>query len=146
MAFIKWLPFPTEWKAKIACFFQSKFTVSSLVVVLNNKNEVLLFHHTYRKKPWGLPGGYLFAKEHPKTSIKREVFEEAGLKIIKLKQLSVKLDKDLSRLIICYTTRSISGKFKPSSEVSQVKYFSMDNLPELPNRQERIIRKALSTL
>lgn len=144
MEFIKWLPFPIGWKAKIAYFFQSKFTVSSLVVILNKKNEVLLFHHTYRKKPWGLPGGYILAREHPKASIKREIFEEAGLKITKLKQLSIKLDKDLSRLIICFTTQNIKGKFRSSNEVSEVKYFSIDNLPELPNRQEGIIKKALA--
>lgn len=143
MKFIKGLPFPTGWKAKIACLFQSKFTVSSLVVILNRKDEALLFHHTYRKKPWGLPGGYVTAKEHPKVSVKREVLEEAGLKITKLKQLSIKLDKNLSRMIICYTTRHVRGKFKPSNEVSESKFFSMDDLPELPNRQKEIIKKAL---
>lgn len=144
MKFIKWLPFPIGWKAKMACFFQSKFTVSSLVVILNRKDEALLFHHTYRKKPWGLPGGYVTAKEHPKVSVKREVFEEAGLKITKLKQLSIKLDKDLSRMIVCYATQYVHGKFKPSNEVSKSKYFSMDDLPELPNRQKEIIKEALT--
>lgn len=144
MMFIKGLPFPIGWMASIACFFQSKFTVSSLVVILNSKDEALLFHHTYRKKPWGLPGGYVTAKEHPKVSIKREVLEEAGLKIIKLRQLSIKLDKDLSRMIICYATQYVHGKFKPSNEVSESKYFSMDDLPELPNRQKEIIKEALT--
>ena len=146
MKFIKWFPVPIGWKARIACFFQSKFTVSSIVVIFNHKREVLLFHHTYRKNPWGLPGGYVNSREHPKTSIIREVFEEAGLKISKLKQISIKLDKDLARLIICYATKECAGKFRSSNEVSKVRYFPMSSLPTMTARQEEIIKKALGLI
>lgn len=142
MKFIKWLPFPVGWKAMIACFFQSKFTVSSVAVIFNKKREVLLFYHTYRKNPWGLPGGFVNSKEHPEEAIKREVMEEAGLKISQLIQLPILLDKDLKRLVICYLAKKCTGIFKPSKEASGVTYFPLNKMPKLPARQEKIIKKA----
>lgn len=144
MEFIKWIPLPLGWKSNITCFFQAKFCIGSLVIVFNKKGEVLLFHHTYRNNPWGLPGGYIGKREHPKVSIKREVFEESGLKISKLKQIALKLDKDLSRLQVFYIAKECIGKFRPSAEVSKAQYFDINKLPALPYRQKELIIKAYS--
>ena len=141
MKFIKWFPIPLEWKARIAIAFQKKFALSSLAVIVNKKQQVLLFHHTYRHTPWGLPGGFL-GNEDPESAIKREILEESGLQISNLKIVTVKLNKVLRRLVICYTTNSIEGEFAPSNEVSEMKYFSPNNLPPIPNGQKEIIRQA----
>ncbi|EKE05810.1 MAG: NUDIX hydrolase [uncultured bacterium] len=146
MEIIKRLSLPSEWKARIACFFQAKFTISSIVVIFNKKKEVLLFYHTYREKPWGLPGGFLKSGEHPTASIIREVFEESGYKITKLKQFSILVDKSIRRLIVCYITNNCEGIFKPSKEVSEAKYFSLDKLPILPSRQVKTIMDSLKIL
>jgi len=143
MKLIKWFPLPNGWKSRIACFFQTKFTVTSLVIVLNTKNEVLLFEHTYRSIPWGLPGGFVGKNEDPEVSVVREVFEESGLTISNLEILEVCLDSELSRLTVCYFSKDLRGTFKVSNEVSSVKFYAQSNLPNLPLGQKAIIRKAL---
>ena len=58
---------------------QDQFLVGVTGVIFNEKNEVLLFKHTYRKQSWSLPGGYLKAGEHPAEALEREIKEESGL-------------------------------------------------------------------
>ncbi|MBI2029065.1 NUDIX domain-containing protein [Candidatus Gottesmanbacteria bacterium] len=59
------LSFPKAIQLSVMRIFQGKFLVGVTGVIFNEKDEVLLFKHTYRKTQWSLPGGYLKSKEHP---------------------------------------------------------------------------------
>ena len=81
---------PSVWKAlhlpkNIQLTFmrvvQDQFLVGVTGVIFNNRDEILLFKHTYRNQVWGLPGGYLKSKEHPKKGLEREIEEETGLTV-----------------------------------------------------------------
>ena len=59
-----------------------QFLVGVTGIFFNDKNQVLLVKHSYRKKGrWSLLGGYLKAGEHPKEGLEREVLEETGYKV-----------------------------------------------------------------
>lgn len=65
----KKLHLPTNLQLRIMRLFQDQFLVGVTGVILNQKNEVLLFRHTYRQRDWSLPGGYMKAMEHPKRGL-----------------------------------------------------------------------------
>ena len=58
----------------------AKYLIGVNAVITNDAGEVLIFHHTYRKTPWGIPGGFL-GNEDPAEGLVREVREESGMAI-----------------------------------------------------------------
>src|SRR3972149_2901793 len=123
--------------------FQNQFLVGVTGVIFNEKNEVLLFKHTYRKQSWSLPGGYLKAGEHPAEALEREIKEESGLVVSADDMLKTRTDRDGSRLDMCFVGVFIGGEFKPSQEVSEYGFFAQDQMPLLRSNQVFLINEAL---
>ncbi len=123
--------------------FQNQFLVGVTGVILNEKNEVLLFKHTYRQHAWALPGGYMKAGEHPKEALEREVKEESNLVISADTELKTRTDREGARLDICYVGVFIGGEFIPSEEVSAYGFFPQDKMPLLRRNQVLLIDEAL---
>lgn len=119
---------------------QDQFLVGVTGVIFNEKNEVLLFKHTYRQSPlWSLPGGYIKAREHPLEALEREVAEESGLIISGDEQLKIRTDRETSRLDITVVGKHIGGEFEKSEEVSEHGFFSFENLPDISKNQLLLI-------
>lgn len=125
-------------------FFQNQFLVGVTGVIFNEKNEVLLFKHTYRQHPWSLPGGYLKAGEHPREALEREILEESHLVVSVDESLKTRTERAGARLDMCYTGVFIGGEFTPSHEVSEYGFFSQDTMPLLRSNQVFLIEEALS--
>lgn len=123
-------------------FFQSQFLVGVTGIIFNDKNEVLLFKHTYRQHPWSLPGGYMKAGEHPKEALEREIKEESHLIVSADAPLKTRTDRDSARLDLCYTGVFIGGEFTPSHEVSEYGFFPEDAMPLLRSNQVLLINEA----
>lgn len=123
---------------------QSQFLVGVTGIIFNEKNEVLLFKHTYRQTPWSLPGGYMQSKEHPFEGMEREIAEESGFVVSIDEQLKVRTDRETSRLDIVLVGRFMGGEFTPSSEVSEYGFFTMETLPLIARNQLFLIQQALS--
>lgn len=126
--------------------FQNQFLVGVTGVIFNDKNEILLFKHTYRKHPWALPGGYMKAGEHPREALEREIKEESNLVVSVDDSLKTRTDRDGARLDMCYTGVFIGGEFAPSDEVSEYGFFSQDNMPLLRSNQVILIEEALQAI
>jgi len=126
-------------------FFQNQFLVGTTAIIFNEKNEILLFKHTYRQHAWSLPGGYLKSGEHPAEALEREIKEESHLVVSVDKSLATRTDRTGSRLDMCYTGVFIGGEFTPSEEVSAYGFFSQDTMPLLRSNQVFLIEKALSS-
>jgi len=74
-----------------------KKRMASGVVIMNDKEEILLVKPTY-KDHWSVPGGVIDQDESPRTAALREVKEEIGLEL-----------KTISLLCIDYMSPQDSG-------------------------------------
>ena len=139
----KSLKLPKGMQLFVMRFFQDQFLVGATGIIFNEKNEILLFKHTYRAHAWSLPGGYLKSGEHPRQALEREIKEESGLVVSVDDILKTRTDRDSARLDMCYTGVLIGGDFVPSHEVSEYGFFPQDKLPLLRKNQIFLIDEAL---
>jgi 8-oxo-dGTP diphosphatase len=139
----KLLSLPKDIQLFFVRLFESQFLVGVTGVIFNEKNEVLLFKHTYRQHAWSLPGGYIKSGEHPREGLEREIKEESNLVVSADQQLKTRTDRESARLDICYIGTFIGGEFTPSPEVSEYGFFSFDTMPLLRANQLYLIDKAL---
>lgn len=126
--------------------FQDQFLIGVTGIVFNEKQEILLFKHTYRQTVWSLPGGYIKSKEHPFEALEREIKEESGLIVSADKQLKIRTDRENARLDVTVIGLYIGGEFKKSPEVSEFGFFAFENLPFISKNQLLLIEYALHNL
>lgn len=111
-----------------------RFLVGATAAIFDEKGRVLLFRHTYRRKyPWGMPGGWLKAGENAATAVVREVYEESGLHVQTLRPLYIGGCKREHRIDLIFLCELQGGNFHPSDEVSEARFFAMDELPAILN-------------
>ena len=126
--------------------YRAKFRVSVAAMIFDEQGRILLFKHTYRKFEWGIPAGGLEYNEQPENAIVREFFEETGMQIKVEKLLlaeSSKEDRNISLIFLC---KIVSGTFKESHEISEMKYFEIDNLPQMLFAEKNLIRLVAKSL
>lgn len=137
------LHLPKNAQLFIMRFMQDVFLVGVTGIILNEKNEILVFKHSYRQVQWSLPGGYMKRGEHPIEGLEREIEEESGLVVSADKEIRIRTDRTEARLDICFVGTFIGGEFKASSEVVECGFFSFENLPLISTNQLALINEVL---
>jgi 8-oxo-dGTP pyrophosphatase MutT (NUDIX family) len=108
-------------------------------LVFNDANEILLNRRSDTQK-WALLGGIPEPGEEPADAIVREVLEETGVRVQPLRITGVYAspiiaypNQDRAQyLIVTFYCRAISGEPRVNDDESlEVKYFPLDELPEL---------------
>lgn len=127
---------------KILRIINDKFLIGVTGVIFNDKQEVLLVKHSYRRVPWSLPGGYLQAGEHPKKGLEREIYEETSFTVRIEKIIKTQHDEETARLDMCYIGTFERGSFKKSHEVIDFGFFALNKLPPLLDDQYTQIARA----
>ncbi|HRQ21982.1 MAG TPA: NUDIX domain-containing protein [Anaerolineales bacterium] len=125
---------------------QPKFNAGVSALVFDEQGKVLLFKHTYRKFEWGIPGGGLEYREQPADAMVREFFEETAMRIEIEKLLKVASAKEFPHLGIVYLCKIKNGEFKPSHEISEMKYFDVSDLPNMLFAEKDLIRWAVKEI
>ena len=133
------LKLPKPIQLFVMRFFQDQFLIGVTGIILNSKNEILLFKYSYRQTEWGLPGGYIKAREHPQEALEREIEEESGLVVSVDEELKIRTDRESARVDIGFVGKLMGGEFRKSSEVSEAKFFSFNDLPMLMSKQQLFI-------
>lgn len=110
-------------------------------IILNNQGQILLQSRADRDK-WGLPGGCQELGERFQDTIIREVKEETNLDVKEEDLELIDIVSGPTRrneypngdVVInntaLYLIRNFSGELKWDSESKEMKFFSLDNLPE----------------
>jgi len=126
-----WRGFPAWLQEALSRIVRPLFQVFVAAVVFNQEKQILLIKSTYQRlHPWGLPGGSLDHGESAEGAIAREMLEETGLRVEIEKFLFVKTWLP-DRLGLYYLCSINDGEFHPSEEVSELGYFSIENLPDV---------------
>ena len=114
--------------------------------VIFKDNKILLVHEN--NGTWSLPGGWVDVLESVKSNTIKEVKEETGLNVLAKKIIAIqdrnKHNKSRYAYGVCkifVLCDVIGGHFEKNVETTEIKYFSMDNLPilaEEKNNKEQI--------
>ncbi|MBC7878235.1 MAG: NUDIX domain-containing protein [Anaerolineales bacterium] len=136
-----WRKMPLWMHFLAARLVRPRFRAAVAAIIFNEQGQVLLFKHTYRKFEWGLPAGGLEYHEQPINAIVREFFEETGMEIQVerlLTSISAREDHHISMIYLC---KIVSGEFRESHEISEIKYFSVNELPAMMLSAEKELIK-----
>ena len=116
--------------------------------------EVLLIKR--KKEPykdfWALPGGFLEIEETPLEGARRELKEETNLVIDVLKEVGTfgEIDRDprgRTITIVFYTfINNHSQIAKASTDVTEVRWFAVKDIPEMAFDHSEIFKEALLKL
>lgn len=126
-----------------AKLIRSRFRAAVAALVFDEQGRVLLFRHTYRKFEWGIPAGSLEYHEQPAEAMVREFYEETSMKIEIKRLLTTVSAREDHHLTVVYLCKIISGEFQPSHEISEIKYFDVNDLPKMLFAEKDLIRWAV---
>lgn len=129
----------------------SKIFVTVDVVVFNkNKNEILLIQRKNEpfKDYWALPGGFVDENEDIESAAKRELKEETNVVVSEIIQIGAfgKPGRDPRGHMISVAYKTILAEnqnIKPLDDAKEVKWFKINNLPELAFDHDAIIIQSL---
>jgi len=141
-----WRTFPMWIHVLAMRMYRPKFRAAVAAMIFDDQGCVLLFKHTYRKFEWGLPAGGLEYNEQPEQAIVREFFEETSMQIEVERLLlaeSSSEDRNISLIFLC---KIVSGVFKESSEISEIKYFNVNDLPRMLFAEKNLIHLVANKL
>jgi len=118
--------------AKAYWFFRRPNTEGVRCVVIN-QNKIVLIRHTYGNVNWTVPGGGVKKIEGLKEAARREVKEEIGLNLSKIKKVgeiynNQDFKKDTVHVFVAET--EIDALHLDSSEVKEAVWFNLNNLPK----------------
>lgn len=124
-----WRVLPDWTQEVLSRLIRPLFQVFAAAVIFSADSKILLVRSTYKRSyPWGLPGGSLDYGESPEAAVAREVLEETGLSVEIKKFMFIKTWLP-DRVGIYYLCEVQDGIFRPDVEVSEMGYFSLDDLP-----------------
>ena len=109
-------------------------------VVVKDKKILLGKRGYFKGKPisefgkWAFPGGFFDRDETLTEAIKREVREESGWEIDDLKLFRIcdnpyRAKEDRQNVDMLFVARAIKQKFVDSEEVTELKWFDLEDLP-----------------
>lgn len=126
-------------------FSHPRFAVTAGAVITDASGRVLLLKHRFRPGAgWGMPGGFIEAGEQPEEALRRELCEEVGLEVEKLKLFTTRTFKTPNQVEIVFTARAVGDTNQLSFEIQKAAWFSPNDLPaELPKDQAQLIKGAL---
>lgn len=119
--------------------------------IFNEKGEVLLQRRGDTNK-WGFPGGAIELGETPEMAAIREAKEETGLDVEVGKIIGIYTDCNMEyasgdkaqSIVIAYELKVVGGElFCDREETLELKYFPLDNMPELFCKQHEELLEEL---
>ncbi|MCU1289159.1 MAG: hydrolase [Acidobacteria bacterium] len=139
-----WSKTPYFLRLRMIRATQEKFTVSVAAIITNERKEILILDHVLRPfSSWGIPGGFIEAGEQPEIAIRRELFEETGLELNRIKMIRVRTIKRHVEILFRGEARG-KGEIK-SREISDLGWFEIDKMPQQMSRaQKTLIEEVLS--
>src|SRR3989344_8695716 len=113
--------------------YKIRATTTDAIILKGNKILLIKRRNNPSKGMWALPGGYVDFNESVENACKREVKEETGLNVKKLRLLGVYSDpkRDQRRTVTIAFIASSTGHAKAGDDAADARWFHLNKLPKL---------------
>ena len=141
-----WRRAPKALRRWTVRFSHPRFAVTAGAIVTDDHGRVLLLKHRFRPgSGWGLPGGFIEHGEQPEDGLRRELREEIGLEVERLKLFTVRAFKRPKQVEIVFMGQAVGNPAELSFEIQEAAWFLPGEFPpELPRDQFDLIKRALN--
>lgn len=123
----------------------AKVTCGACAVIQDGRGRVLLAHHTYRRRAWGLPGGLIRRGEQPCETIERELREELGVRAEVGPLLYAETCLPTRHLTLYYRATMRSVPREDGVELDSIHYAQLDEALSLLGPEARPWLDSLAT-
>jgi len=108
----------------------------AIIVAVTNGDKILLAHNKgFNNNMYSLIAGFVEAGEDLKSTVKREVFEEVGIKVKNIKYYKSSSWSFPNSLMIGFFAEYESGEIKvDGDEIVHADWFTKDNFPNIPKK------------
>ncbi len=120
------LDFRQDFLTSTGVHHSPKQNVTVSGYITNEKDETLLVQTYWRSNTWELPGGGVEDGETLDVALRREIFEETGIKVKLLGVTGVYSNG--STVSIVFHGNCIGGDVKTSNETKDVRFVKLDSL------------------
>lgn len=101
------------------------------VALFDESRRILLVRQEYGHRLWSLPGGAVERQESPVAAAVRETAEETGLAVEISGLIGIYAAPERDMLSLLFRGEVVeSGTWQPTSEIAEIGFFAMDQLPE----------------
>lgn len=129
--------------------FSRPLTAGARVLVIDDKDRVLLVRHTYMPG-WYLPGGGVDRGETMRAAAERELWEEVGVTPqadLEFFGLYANFAEFKSDHVSLFVLRAFDIQEQPNREIAEFGFFAQDALPAETSRATRVrIREVMEGL
>jgi NAD+ diphosphatase len=135
--------------AKLCTSCKARFyprIMPAVITAITRDDEILLAHNAkFRDGLYSLIAGFVEAGESLEAAVRREIFEEVGIKVKNIKYFKSQSWPFPQSLMIGFTAEYDSGEIQVDGrEIVDAKWFKYDNMPILP-RSTSISRKLIDS-
>lgn len=121
-----------EWCQRLAVRVAApKVTLGACAVIVDDQGRVLLAHHTYRARPWGLPGGFVNGSEQPDKGLSRELREELGVDAQIGPVLSAETNATTHQLTLYYRATLLGSPREDGIEIDELHFAAPEEVSAL---------------
>jgi ADP-ribose pyrophosphatase YjhB (NUDIX family) len=126
-----WRVLPRRWQRLAVRIAAPKATTGACAIILDGQGRVLLAHHTYRGRAWGLPGGFVSTREQPAAGLARELHEELGVQAQVGQVLSAQTNKAAHQLTLYYRATLLGTPHEDGIEIDGFRYATPEEVSTL---------------
>jgi len=124
---------------------------TACALLQDERGRLLLGRRAYEpyQGRWDIPGGFLEEHEHPLDCLVRELREETGLEVEPGEFVGAWIERygpgedEPATLNLYWTARVVGGEAKAADDVSELRWFELD---ELPGPEELAFRTVVDVL
>lgn len=124
---------------------KSKFTIGVFAAIFDENNRILCVKRNYADKKWTIPGGAMESGETTFEALIREVKEESGYIVDpeSLKHISTYVSTHKDDIVFLIKAEVVDREqWNPDGEISEVCFFSQNQLPIMGDATRVIINDA----